>query len=206
MTKPAEEGRIWEWRAFGRINDELAAKVRAYPIRLGVDDLRGEDLYLVSPLSDQNVKLRRYAKGWVLKFKLLLETEQGGFELYKESAEFMYRLPVTLDEVKAAAELLAVELPERDPTTETFGEQDFVNALARSSPPAQETRVSKRRSQYQCGDGWIELADVGFESCEVQSISLHSQHIDEVREMLKSLEPGEELEAMNYIEACRRWG
>ena len=206
MTKSAEEGRIWEWRAFGRINDELALRVRAYPIRLGVDDLRGEDLYLVSPLSDQNVKLRRYAKGWVLKFKLLLETEQGGFELYKESAEFMYRLPVTLDEVKAAAELLAVELPERDPTTETFGEQDFVNALARSSPPAQETRVSKRRSQYQCGDGWIELADVGFESCEVQSISLHSQHIDEVREMLKSLEPGEELEAMNYIEACRRWG
>lgn len=206
MTKPAEEGRIWEWRAFGRINDELAAKVRAYPIRLGVDDLRGEDLYLVSPLSDQNVKLRRYAKGWVLKFKLLLETEQGGFELYKESAEFTYRLPVTLDELKAAAELLVVELPEHDPATETYGEQDFVNALARSSPPAQETRVSKRRSQYQCGDGWIELADVGFESCEVQSISLHSQHIDEVREMLKSLEPGEELEAMNYIEACRRWG
>lgn len=206
MTKPAEEGRIWEWRAFGRITDELAEKVRAYPIRLGVDDLRGEDLYLVSPLSDQNVKLRRYAKGWVLKFKLLLETEPGGFELYKESAEFTYRLPVTLDELKAAAELLAVELPEHDPTTKTFGERDFVNALAGSSPPAQETRVSKRRSQYQCGDGWIELADVEFESCEVQSISLHSQHIDEVREMLKSLQPGEELETMNYIEACRRWG
>jgi hypothetical protein len=206
MTKPAEEGKIWEWRAFGRINDEIAGKVRAYPIRLGIDDLRGEDLYLVSPLSDQNVKLRRYAKGWVLKFKLLLEIESGGFELYKESAEFTYRLPVTLDELKAAAQLLSVELPEHDLKTETFGERDFVNALARSSPPARETRVSKRRSQYQCDDGWIELADVGFESCEAQSISLHSQHIDGVREMLKSLQPGEELETMNYIEACRRWG
>ena len=206
MTKPAEEGRIWEWRAFGRINDELAGKVRAYPIRLGVDDLRGEDLYLVSPLSDQNVKLRRYAKGWVLKFKLLLETEPGGFELYKESAEFTYRLPVTLDELKAAAELLAVELPQHDPTTETFDEQDFVNALAGSSPPTRETRVSKRRSQYQCGGGWIELADVEFESCEVQSISMHSRHIDGVREMLESLQLGEELETMNYIQACRRWG
>jgi len=206
MTKRAEEGRIWEWRAFGRINDELAGKVRAYPIRLGIDDLRGEDLYLVSPLSDQNVKLRRYAKGWVLKFKLLLETEPGGFELYKESAEFTYRLPVKLEELKAAAQLLSIELPANDFTTEMFGEPDFVNALAKSFPPAQETRVSKRRSQYQCGDGWIELADVEFETCEVQSISVHSQQIDEVRGMLESLQPGEELEAMNYIEACRRWG
>lgn len=206
MTKAAEEGRIWEWRAFGRIDDELAEKVRAYPIRLGVDDLRGEDLYLVSPLSDQNVKLRRYAKGWVLKFKLLLETEPGGFELYKESAEFTYRMPVKLEELKAAAQLLSVELPTDDLTAEMFGEPDFVNALGKSSPPAHETRVSKRRSQYQCGDGWIELADVEFEAYEVQSISVHSQQIDEVREMLESLKPGEGLETMNYIEACRRWG
>jgi hypothetical protein len=206
MAKPAEEGKLWEWRAFGRINDELAAKVRAYPIRLGIDDLRGEDLYLVSPLSDQNVKLRRYVKGWVLKFKLLLETEPGGFELYKESAEFTYRLPVTLDKVKAAAKLLAVELPEVDLTIEMFGEPDFVNALAGATPPAQETRVSKRRSQYQFDGGWIELAEVEFEKREVQSISVHSPHIEGVREMLESLQLGEELEPMNYIEACRRWG
>jgi len=206
MTKRAEEGRIWEWRAFGRINDRLAEKVRAYPIRLGIEDLRGEDLYLVSPLSDQNVKLRKYVRGWVLKFKLLLETRPGGFELYKESAEFTYRMPVKLEELKAAARLLSVALPENDLTDQLFEEPDFVNALAKSSPPAQETRVSKRRSQYQCGDGWIELADVVFETFEVQSVSVHSHQIDGVREMLKGLEPGDGLEAMNYIEACRRWG
>ena len=186
MAKPAEEGRIWEWRSFGRINDELAEKVRAHPIRLGIDDLRGEDLYLVSPLSDQNVKLRRYAKGWVLKFKLLLETEPGGFELYKESAEFTYRMPVKLDELKAAAELLSIELPQNDFANQVFEEPDFVNALITSSPPAHETKVSKRRSQYQWGDGWIELADVEFETREVQSISVHSQSIVEVRGMLAS--------------------
>jgi hypothetical protein len=206
MSKQTEEGKIWEWRAFGRINDELAEKVRAYPIRLGVDDLRGQDLYLVSPLNDQNVKLRRYAKGWVLKFKLLLDTEAGGFELYKESAEFTYRMPVKFDELKAAAELLSVKLPENDLANQVFEEPDFVNALIKSSPPAHETSVSKRRSQYQWGDGWIELADVEFETREVQSISVHSQSIDEVRGMLESLQLGDELEMMNYIEACRRWG
>lgn len=206
MSKPAEEGKIWEWRAFGRINDVLAEKVRAYPIRLGIEDLRGQDLYLVSPLNDQNVKLRRYAKGWVLKFKLLLDTEPGGFELYKESAEFTYRMPVRFDELKAAAQLLSIKLPDSDFANEVFEEPDFVKALIRSSPPAHETTVSKRRSQYQWGDGWIELADVEFETREVQSISVHSQRIDEVRGMLESLELDDGLETMNYIEACRRWG
>ena len=206
MSKPAEEGRIWEWRAFGRISDELASRVRAYPIRLGIDDLRGEDLYLVSPDSDQNVKLRRYVKGWILKFKLLLETEPGGFELYKESAELTYRFPVTLDKVQAAAQLLGINVPEGELSRDAFGEQEFVAALTRSSPPARETRVSKRRSQYQFDDGWIELADVEFETHEIQSISLHAPGIEEVKTMLTSLQPGSDLEAMNYIDACRRWG
>ena len=205
MSKPAEEGRIWEWRAFGRISDELASKVRAYPIRLGIDDLRGEDLYLVSPDSDQNVKLRRYVKGWILKFKLLLETEPGGFELYKESAELTYRFPVTLDKVQAAAQLLGIKVPEGELSRDAFGEQEFVGALTRSTPPARETRVSKRRSQYQFDDGWIELADCEFETNEVQSISLHAPGIESVKAMLTSLQLGKELEAMNYIEACRRW-
>ena len=206
MSKPAEEGRVWEWRGFGRISDELASKVRAYPIRLGIDGLRGEDLYLVSPGSDQNVKLRRYVKGWILKFKLLLETEPGGFELYKESAELTYRLPVAFDKIKAAAQLLGIKLPAEDLSIETFGEQEFVDALTRSSPPAREIRVSKRRSQYQFEDGWIELADVEFATNEVQSISIHASKIESVKTMLSGLQPGNELEAMNYIEACRRWG
>jgi hypothetical protein len=49
MTKAPEEGEIWEWRAFGSINERLAAEVRAYPIRLGLSDFRGDDIYLVAP-------------------------------------------------------------------------------------------------------------------------------------------------------------
>ena len=133
-------------------------------------------------------------------------TETGGFELYKESAEFTYRMPVRFDELKAAAQLLSIKLPENDLANQVFEEPNFVNALIRSSPPAHETTVSKRRSQYQCGDGWIELADVEFETREVQSISVHAQRIDDVRGMLENLRLGDELETMNYIEACRRWG
>lgn len=206
MTKPSEEGEIWEWRAFGRIDDQLAAKVRVYPIRLGIEDLRGEDVYLVSPLSSQNVKLRRYASAWLLKFKLLLESRFGVFELYKESAEFTYRFPVSLDKLKEAARLLVVQLPVNSVSSQEIGEEEFVRALAESSPPALATPVSKRRSQYQFEHGWIELADVEFHTRRVQSFSVNSPEIEVVQEMLLQLDPRAELEAMNYIEACRRWG
>ncbi|MFY9554750.1 MAG: hypothetical protein WAV20_09320 [Blastocatellia bacterium] len=206
MTKPSEEGKIWEWRAFGRVNEELAARVRVYPIRNGISLLRGEDIYMVSPNSDQNVKLRLYASGWLLKLKLLFETKTGPIELYNESAEFTYRFPVALERLKDAAGLLAVSLPESAASTGSFGEQDFVNALAESLPPVVETRVSKKRSQYEFENGWLELAEVNFATVQVQSISIHSADIDVVREMVDRLQPGFELEPMNYIEACRRWG
>src|SRR5215211_6117954 len=100
MIKASEEGKIWEWRAFGQINRRLAARIFTYPIRMGLSDLRGEDIYLVSPTSDQNVKLREYPAGCFLKFKLLLATEPVGIELYRESARFTHKFPVGLEHLK----------------------------------------------------------------------------------------------------------
>ena len=206
MTKPPEEGRIWEWRAFGRITEALAARVRAYPIRLGLSDLRGDDIYLISPQSDQNVKLRQYARGWVLKLKLLFETRTAPFDLYDESAEFTYQFPVSLDRLKDAARLLGVALPLAVLSVDGLSEQEFVDALKASSPAVTETTVSKKRSQYQYQNGWMELADVKFATRDIQSLSVHSPDIEVVKEMIEHLQPGDELEPMNYIEACRRWG
>lgn len=206
MTKPPEEGKIWEWRAFGPVSGRLAAKVRAFPIRPGLSDLRGEDIYLVAPYNDQNVKLRSYSSGWLLKLKFLCETKPGPFEHYDESAEFTYRFPVTPGTLKEAARLLNVTLPEAALQTASYDEKGFVSALAASSPAVTQTPVSKRRSQYEFEGGWLELADAIFAARSIQSLSIHSPSLEVVREMLERLRPGDELEAMNYIEACRRWG
>jgi len=205
MAKPPEEGRVWEWRAFGPIPETLAAKVGASPTRLGVSDLRGDDLYLISPGSDQNVKLRQYETGCMLKLKLLFETRPGRFELYVESTQFMYRFPVALNCLTYAARLLGVTLPAAALSIGTFGEPEFVKALAESTPAVVVTRVSKTRSQYEFENGWLELADVKFASRATQSISINAFEIEIVKEMLERLKPGDELEPMNYVEACRRW-
>ena len=206
MTKPPEEGLIWEWRAFGTISEPLAAKVRAYPIRQGISDLQGEDIYLVSPESDQNVKLRRSDGDWLLKLKLLIKSRKEHYELYNEAGELMYEFPVSADQLKAAALLLGVTLSKSPKPAERFTDNQFTVALEDASPPVPTTRVSKRRSQYQFDGGWVELAEVNFQFREVESISIHSPDIETVKAIVNELAPGEALEPMNYIMACRRWG
>jgi len=207
MSKSPEEGKIWEWRAFGKLSEALITRVRSHPVRMGLVNIRGEDLYLISPVSDQNIKLRRSSNGWILKFKLLFETRTAPFELYSESAEMTYTLPVTIDKLKEAARLLATRLPPAiHDSDEQFDMDDFVSALKESSPSIIETTVSKVRSQFSFENGWLELADVEFERLTTQSVSVHSLELDVIKEMAKQIESGEHLEVMNYVEACRRWG
>jgi hypothetical protein len=206
MTKAPEEGKIWEWRAFGLINEKLAARIFAYPIRMGLSDLRCEDIYLVSPTSDQNVKIREYPAGLFLKFKHLVATRPGAIELYRESARFTHKFPIRFEHLEEAARLLEMKLPEPAKGFKTFNEDSLVQMLVSSTPPAIKIKVRKRRSQYQFNSGWLEMADVDFDGNRVQSVSIHSTDIEVVEGMLKRLEIGDEMEAMNYIEACRRWG
>jgi len=207
MSKSPEEGKIWEWRAFGKLSEELVTRVRAHPVRMGLVNIQGEDLYLISPDSDQNVKLRRNFGGWVLKFKLLFETRTAPYELYSESAEYIYTFPVPVERLKEAATLLATTLPTAIPgRTESLDVEAFVNALANASPAIVETSVSKVRSQFAFENGWYELADVEFEHRRIQSVSVQSRELEVVKEASQQIEAGETIEVMNYVEACRRWG
>ncbi|HXG94004.1 MAG TPA: hypothetical protein VNN73_16790 [Blastocatellia bacterium] len=204
-VKPPEEGRLWEWRAFGRISRRLAAKIKEHPIRLGIENQSEDDTYLVSAVSDQNVKLRNYASGTVLKLKLLFAAGPDLIELYDESATYIHRFPVTRREVEETAHLLRVKLGKIAFAIDSFTPAEFISALEKSSPPVMKVDVSKRRTQYDFGEGWIEVADVIFPHHQVQTISIQSPDFEVVKGMLMKLRPSDELEAMNYVEACRRW-
>ena len=205
MTKSPEEGRIWEWRAFGKINQQIAVAVESLPIRNNIRDLPGTDLYFIPPVSDQNVKLRLADRGWVLKFKQLLEKHPGGIELYHETARWTYPFPISLATLEEAARLLDVTLSGDVLQHQGFAKDETLAAIAVALPAVQQVTVKKVRSQYQCGDGWIEIANIRFDQHPVQSLSIHSSRIEAVEQMVEQLQPDEQLEAMNYVEACRRW-
>jgi hypothetical protein len=210
MQKPPEEGQIWEWRAFGPLDQGLKDQVKQLPVRAEIQDAVGEDIYFISPANDQNVKLRIGPNGWVLKFKILLETRaiegvRGAFELYNESARLTYQLPVSKKELSDAADLLGVSVSEGDLKRDSFGVSAFFEAFARLSPPVTRVPVKKRRSQYQYPGGWIELAEVSFDKHETETISIHSPSLAVAEEMLGRFQPDDQLEPMNYVQACRRW-
>jgi len=205
-VKLPEEGKIWEWRAFGRPDPEFISRVRALPVRDGLVDHPDEDIYLISPSSDQNVKLRRLGDRWVLKFKELIEKGADSIELYREGMDMVYEAPVTGDVLVAAAVLLRTELPGPLSPTERLDQEQIGALFANSTPPIAILTVPKVRSQFLVVGGWVELADVQFARGAKQTISIHSPERQFVEKNLKLLEPAGELSVMNYIDACRTWG
>jgi hypothetical protein len=203
MTKQPEEGEIWEWRAFGRISEALAATVHANPTRMALINIEGEDVYFIAPNSDQNIKLRKYDDRWILKFKLLLGGAPGEAEFYKESAVYSYTFPVGYDKLVATAELLRVKVSKTPAAV--FSADDFALALAKAKPPVGRAAVKKKRSQFEFEHGWIELAEVWFPNHHTNSISIHSPDKGAVELMRQQLPLDEGWEVMNYVEACRRW-
>ena len=206
MAKAPEEGEIWEWRAFGQPSDATLNIICNQPIRMGVKDHPGEDLYLISPTSDQNVKLRQWRDGWVLKFKLLLTTAPHAIELYTETAGWVYRFPIGRKLLNHAAQLLGTKLDHIPKSSTKLSSEEFIDALAHATPPIGEVRVVKVRSQFDFEDGWVELADARFPNRSVQSLSIHSLRTEVVETILDQLGTCPEMEVMNYVEACRRWG
>jgi hypothetical protein len=102
--------------------------------------------------------------------------------------------------------LLRVTLPDGASAHGAFTPDDTVRVLAAASPLVVPVKVEKVRSQYQFDDGWIEMADAECGRHRVQTISIHSEKLEVVERMVENLRPGDELEVMNYVEACRRWG
>lgn len=211
--KAPEEGYVWEWRAFGRLQQTLVDKIKAQPVRMddngnSLSNILGQDLYLISPTSEHNIKLRKsIGSDWALKFKLLIRTEANAIELYQESNKKFYRFPVAKAVIKETAELLNITLPESFPESKKTDADGFVQLLKQSTPQVKDILVGKIRSQYQFKNGWVELADVTFPNHRTQSISLHAferQGLDQLFTELP-IHKEEEIEVMNYLEACRRW-
>ena len=154
LSKAAEEGEIWEWRAFGQLTQALEKEIKDHPFRLDqsglpLANLVGQDLYLISPASPHNIKVRRsLGSEWVLKFKLLLGTEARLIELYHESEKKSFRFPVRAAILRETAQLLQTALPEAGEGSGPFDDHTFLSTMAQAVPAIRQVRVSKIRSQY----------------------------------------------------------
>jgi len=206
MAKSAEQGDIWEWRAFGAPGREIVDAIQSHPIRMGIRETEEEDLYFVSPTSDQNIKLRRARDGWLLKVKLLLKTREGA-ELYRETQSMIHKFPIESSIAYEVIELLETKVPGASATAGSLDRDQLVRLIAHSSPPVDLTPVLKTRSQFDFGNGWVEIAEAAFPMRTVQSISIQSFELKEVDRIRQEIIGArlESIEVMNYVMACRKW-
>ena len=196
--KPTEEGWFWEWRTFCVVPDEVADRVRAFELR-GDPVVENADLYLISTLTDQNVKLRE--DGGLLKLKPLLARLDGGFELYEETARLVFEMPAPPDAIRMAGGLLGVALEVAAP----LGLDDLLARCAADAPEVRAVHVRKRRTQYAARDGWLELAELEFPRETVRSLGIQSRRLDRTRALRDEVDPDGLLEPLGYVAACRRW-
>jgi hypothetical protein len=206
MYKPPEEGKVWEWRAFGRLSPGLMATVNSLPIRHGIIGRPDNDIYLITPGSDHNIKLRDMGARSVLKLKLLLESGSDSIELYEEGLATVYDFPVAKSIFDQVCLLLKTAASGDLSSIQSFGAEGFIRTLSTCKPPVKTIEVPKTRSQYLVENGWVELADILFPRKRTQSISVHSYKKDVVERTLEDLNIGDELKIMNYVRACRMWG
>ena len=78
------------------VPESVVERVAAHEVR-GAPDLENEDLYFVSSLTEQNVKLR--ADGSLLKLKPLYARLDDGLELYEETSRLLFPMPASPEAV-----------------------------------------------------------------------------------------------------------
>jgi len=196
--KPSEEGWFWEWRTFGVVPEAVAERVAAHERRGGAV-VENDDLYLISALTDQNVKLRE--DGGQLKLKPLLARVDGGFELYEETERLIFAMPASPEAIRMAAGLLGVALEVAAP----LGLEALLARFAAEAPEVRSVHVRKRRTQYAVEDGWIELAELEFPCGRVESLGIQSRRLDRTRAIRDEVDPEHALEPLGYVAACRLW-
>ena len=140
-------GLHWEWRGFGRLDEETRRKIEALPSAYpkSPDGVEFRDRYLWVPDCLINIKLRRGIQSG-LKFKRLVD-KKGTLELWLEDPNELYPLPIEPAVVEKLAAELGIALKE-SPTNAVREESELLSLLRQSVPPVREVLVVKRRKTF----------------------------------------------------------
>lgn len=195
-------GKHWEWRGFGRISEELRARIETLD-PLFASDRTLIDTYLWTPHSSVNVKLRLGD----LKFKHLLEFE-GDLECWLEDEREIYPFPLTADVLEKLAQALAVRLVGEQKTA--VGRSELVALLQNARPPAQIILVEKQRRLFslpygQADPAIVELTEI-VRPERITTVAVEHAESSVVRQTMRQLGlPGRGLRPQNYLQVLSAW-
>ncbi len=165
----------WEWRTFGESFGEAEAKYAAFT---PTDIQESDELYFLSPASDQNVKVRFD----LMDIKTLVEVNADGLEQWKPVMKAKF--PLAADEVKKVLAALDVNPPSLERAEYTLDQ--FVSELA---VPAglRAVQVHKRRVRYKVNGCTSELTDVVADGHKTRTVALELEDAARVISTVREL-------------------
>ncbi len=170
----------WEWRAFGESFGE-ADKRFAVLHPDGVQE--SEELYLLSAVSDENVKVRDR----LLDIKTLEQVNPAGLEQWKPVMKAAF--PLAADQARKVLDTLGVVAPALERTQYTLDQ--FVAELAEASGSLLSLSVHKKRARYKINECMSELTEVEAAGKRTRTVAIESEDPDRLMATVRELGLGE---------------
>lgn len=166
----------WEWRTFGETFGEADAKYAAFT---PTDIQESDELYFLSPASDQNVKVRFD----LMDIKTLVEVDANGLEQW--TPVMKAKFPLAADEVKKVLAALDVKVPSLARAEYTLDQ--FVSDLGEPGG-LRAVQVHKRRVRYKVNGCTSELTDVVADGRKIRTVALELEDAARVLATVRELE------------------
>jgi len=180
----------WEWRSFGSHFGDAEARLKA---RVADKLQHSDETYLLSPVSDANVKIR----DGLMDIKRLEKTDTHGFEQWRPVLKEAFPLPAATIEAVFAA--LGVASPPK-PAAITL---DQLLAEVTSDSRLRTLAVHKARTRYQLEGCMSELTEVVANGKTIRTIAVESEDPALIAAALRALSL-EGLENVSYPRGLKR--
>jgi exopolyphosphatase/guanosine-5'-triphosphate,3'-diphosphate pyrophosphatase len=181
----------WEWRTFAASFGEADRRLRELP----PGQLQESDeLYLLSPNSDANLKIR----DGLMDIKILEQVDAHGLEQWRPVLKAAFPLPAA-EMVKVCAELRVAPLPPRDAYP-----LDVLRAeLGHPSRGVRAVPIHKKRQRYTVGGCLAELTELVADGRATRTVALELE--DPARVWAAILQLGlERFENLSYPRGLKR--
>jgi hypothetical protein len=166
----------WEWRCFA---PSLATIAEAAAIPSEATSRESDEIYLLDPRGTQNAKIR----DGILDIKRLRRTDADGLELWEPV--FKARFPLSRSDLAAAAAAWA--LPLETLPRETYGIEQFIEAVVSLRADLRVARVRKSRRAFTFAGCIAELVRLTVDGRALESFSLEHEDATRVLAALRAL-------------------
>ena len=166
----------WEWRTFGESfgdADQRFASISPHD----VED--SDELYLLSPVVDENVKIRSQ----LMDIKALQQVNSDGLEQWKPVMKAGFPLPA--DDVRKVFEALQIQAPPLARPAYTLDQLRM--ELVKPTGRVRTVDVHKQRARYRIDDCPAEMTEVVADGKRVRTVAVESEDPSRVIAVVRGL-------------------